>query len=176
MLKKTCIICLLCCFLTTTVSVKSMAYYRQPDTQTADEHIAHEIAALKQQFYDATAIRKKIVAHKLGNTELSEQELLSIRKTIVLNLKTCIAKLNSTDFQSLGELLRQQGDRYVFPEKASGISAATIIGFPVGFPVWVVSWIIYYIAKSFEKSNPNLGLILFWVSVVMEYFGLYFIL
>jgi hypothetical protein len=197
MIKKVLVICLLCCFLTSTFTVQSMAYNTQPSMLDDDPQRANKIAGFKQKFYDANILGRKIVAYKLGNIELTEKEINRIKETLLLELKNCFAELGRAEYQPLFRLIQSRANTYgtesvtaalntmstvlqsnlSSEEKtAAGIGPLTIIGAPIGWPIYVLSWVIYFIAKAFEDALPLFGLFLFVVSVIMDIIGTYLIL
>ena len=179
MVKKALVICLLCCFLTSTLSVQSMAASTQSVLRHGEPPLTSQMAALKQKFYDAHILGQEIVAYKLGRIELTQKEIHQIRATLLRDLKTCLDELGSAEAVTLAlnTISTALKSNLSSAEKAkAGIGTATLIGAPIGWPIYALSWIIYGIAKAFEDPLPGLGLVLFTVSVILEYIGLYFIL
>jgi hypothetical protein len=174
-----------------------MAYQTQADRPADGQQTTDKIAEFKRKFYASNILKKAAVAHRFGNIELTAKEINRIRQVALLNLEGCLAELSRPEYQQFFQLIPDRATSYFaesVTEALNTISAAsksglsseedgaarindlTIIGLPFGIPVYVVSWLIYVLAKYFEESFPELGLFLFFVSVFLEYLGLYFIL
>ena len=197
MIKKVFIIYLMCCFLTLSFSVQSMAYQTPVDRTADGQKTTDKIAEFKRRFNALIILKKAAFAHRFGNIELTAKEITIIRQVALLNLESCLAELSRPEYQQFFQLIPDRATSYFaesITEALNTISAAsksglsseedgtakindlTIIGLPFGVPVYAVSWLIYALAKFYEESFPVLGLFLFFLSVFLEYLGLYFIL
>jgi hypothetical protein len=165
---------------------------------SAESAGSSEIDDARNSFLDAQILRQVLHEHASGNLMVSRQEVEQIRQTVALRLENCFAVLNSRlEDRHLLDRLQSRVDcsgaeavlmalhtiralvgAPAFSEKniSAGIGSTTIIGIPYGIPVYVLSWILYFIALEFEDVQPEIGLILFYVSGILSYLGLYFIL